>query len=490
MGLKGWLSGPSSKRGKTETGQEVVQLDKQRLAVLPMANVSPDPHDEYFADGLTEELITTPSQLRGLRVIARTSVIPYKGASKRVSEIGRELEVGSILEGSVRKVANKIRVTTQLIETATETHIWSSTYDRELDDIFAIQSDIAKRVAQALQVELHTGEERRIHRVLTKDLEAYELYLRGRQLMYDRTEKSLSEAQQQFERAFTRDPEFAAAYAGFADCLYLRVGSRVGSGEHPGKEMYPTSKGMVARALELDENLAEAHSTMGALLMAGYEWAKSEFEFKRAISLNPSYAQAHHWYAFLMATLGRFDEAFLEMELARKTDPFSPVIAAATGLLYWFAGRDEEALKHWLAVKEQMPGNHLVYLDLGLYFLDKGRNKEAFENLTSPVWATQSSEARYKSNLAYSYAVSGQREEALKLLADLENLQKRRYVGPFAFAMVYLGLGDNDRFFDYMTRYVKEEEGGIGGMPYSPYFKRVRSDPRFSLLLRKMNLEP
>ncbi len=487
MGLKGWLSGPGSKRGKIEAGQEVVHLDKQRLAVLPMANVSPDPHDEYFADGLTEELIATLSQLRGLRVIARTSVIPYKGVNKRVSEIGRELEVGSILEGSVRKVANKIRVTTQLIETATQTQIWSNTYDRELDDIFAIQTDIAKRVAKALQVELHMGEERRIQRGLTQDLDAYALYLQGRLLMYDRTEKSMSKAQNLFELAFTKDPKFAAAYAGFADCLLIYGGTH---GERPGKEYFGASKAMVARALELDDSLAEAHSTMGGILMSEYEYNGSELEFKRAISLNPSYAQAHHWYALLLIMLRRLDEAFIEMELARKTDPFSPGIQNATGVLCWFAGRDEEALSQWLAVRERMPSYIPVYYWLGSYFLEKGRNEEAFENLTNPVFSAGSNEVSYKSSLAYAYAVSGQREEAINLLADLENLQRRRYVGPFAFAIIYLGLGDNDRFFDYMTRQIEEGSSGLWGIRYLSHFRHVRSDPRFSSLLRKMNLEP
>ncbi len=373
--------------------------DKHRLAVLPLANISPNASDEYFADGLTEELITTLSQLRGLQVIARTSVMTYKGASKRVSEIGRELEVGSVLEGSVRKVANKIRVTTQLIETATQARIWSSTYDKELDDVFAIQSDIAKRVAEALQVELLAGEEKRIEREPTHDLDAYALYLRGRQLMYDRTERSLNEAQKQFELAFLKDPKFAAAYAGFADCMYLMAQN----GNQPGKKkMYDASKAMVAKALELDENLAEAHSTLGGILMAQHEYMRAELEFKIAVSLNPSYAQAHHWYALCLAMLGRFDEAFAEMDLARKTDPFSPVIATATGFLYWSAGRDEEALKQWIAVRERTPGFVVVHLWLGLYFLDKGRTDEAFENLTNPVLAAQMNEVVYKSNLAYA----------------------------------------------------------------------------------------
>ncbi len=485
MGLKGWLSGPRRKEEKAEAVQKPVLLDKQRLAVLPITSVSPDSHDEYFADGLTEELITTLSQLRGLRVIARTSVMPYKGTGKRVSEIGRELEVGSMLEGSVRKVANKVRVTTQLIDTATQTHIWSSTYDRELDDIFVIQSDIAKRVAKALQVELHPGEEVRIHRVLTKDLDAYELYLRARQVMYDRTEKSLGVAAKQFELALTKDPEFAAAYAGLADCLYL---SSQWQYEHrPGRERYTPLKAMVAKALELDDNLAEAHSTMGGILMSEYMHEGSEFEFKRAISLNPSYAQAHHWYALLLARLRRYDEAFVEMGLARKTDPFSPVIATATGMLYWYAGKDEDALKQWLSAKERWPSFFWVYYLLGLYLVINGRTGEAFENLTSPVLA-QSREDAYLSGLAYAYAVSGKREEALKLLTDLKNLSERRYVFPEAFAMIYLGLGDDDMVFECLNREV--EEGGALDLTNFPVFRRLRQDPRYSSLLRKMNLKP
>ncbi len=220
--------------------------------------------------------------------------------------------------------------------------------------------------------------------------------------------------------------------------------------------------------------------------MSEHMYDKSEFEFKRAISLNPSYAQAHHWYAFCLAVLKRYGEAFVEIGIARKMDPFSPVIATATGMIYWYSGRDEEALKQWVEVKERWPGFFWVYYLLGLCLLDKGRTKEAFDNLTSPVLA-KSREDYYKSALAYAHAVSGQREEALKLLTDLKNLSEQRYVSPDAFAIIYQGLGDDDLAFEYLNREV--EEGGALDLRDFPIFRRLHQNPRYSSLLRKMNLK-
>ncbi|HZW85760.1 MAG TPA: adenylate/guanylate cyclase domain-containing protein, partial [Nitrososphaerales archaeon] len=296
-------------------------LDTTRVAVLPFANFSSDPNDAYFADGITEEIITTVSGVSGLSVISRTSVMGYKGSSKKVREIGKELEVGSVLEGSFRKAGNKIRITTQLIDVAGDKHLWAQNYDRELDDVFAVQSDIAHQVAEALKVRILPHEEQKIDKMLTRNPEAHTLYLKGRYFWNQRTKESMLKAIREYKGAIELDPEFSQAYAGIADC-YAVMGNH---GHIPFAEAFPKVKEFALKAVEFDPTSGEAHTSLASALSSLRD-PSAEDEFKKAIQLNPSYATAHHWYGIRLFRTGRLDQALQEAKKAQELDPLSPQI--------------------------------------------------------------------------------------------------------------------------------------------------------------------
>ena len=318
-----------------QTGKEEITLPRDRVAILPFANMSPDPNDEYFADGMTEEIISTVSGISGLSVISRTSVMGYKGTTKKVKEIGKELEVGSVLEGSLRKAGNSIRVTTQLIDVAGDRHLWAQNYDRELDNVFAVQSDIAQRVADALKVKILTPEKKRIEKKPTENTTAYTLYLKGRYLWNKRGLDDLKNACACFEQAVREDPDFGLGYVGVADCrILIRDNWNVDRDEN-----LDLAKAMVGKALEIDSEMAEAYTTKGMVLDDEYRLREAEEAYKRAIELKPSYATAHQWYSMLLRQEIRLDEALEQIEKALELDPLSPIIHF-NHASYFFAKRD------------------------------------------------------------------------------------------------------------------------------------------------------
>ncbi|MBC7220302.1 tetratricopeptide repeat protein [Candidatus Bipolaricaulota bacterium] len=316
-------------------------VDRTRIAVLPLTNISPDPADAFFADGMTEELIFTLSRIRGLRVIAQTSVMKYKGTQKSVAEIGQELRVATVLEGSVRKVDHRVRINLQLVDTQSEEHLWSEAYDRQLEDVLAIQSEIARKVAEVLEVKLLAGEERRLQQRAARDVDIYMLYLKGRHFWNQRSESGLKRAIEIFRDVIAADPHYALAYAGLADS-YSVLASQ---GHLPLHEAIPKAKEAAQKALELDENLAEAHTSL-ALIEWLFEHAldRATARFKRAIEQNPNYATARHWYANLLSDMGRTSEALAEMKRALALDPLSPIINMAMSGILWASGQFSEAL--------------------------------------------------------------------------------------------------------------------------------------------------
>jgi len=315
--------------------KEAATTGRDRIAILPFANMSPDPNDEYFADGMTEEIISTVSGISGLSVISRTSIMGYKGTSKKVKEIGKELEVGAVLEGSFRKAGNSIRVTTQLIDVAGDRHLWAQNYDRELDNVFAVQSDIAQRVADALKVKILTPEKKRIEKKPTENTTAYTLYLKGRYLWNKRGLDDLKNACACFEQAVREDPDFGLGYVGVADCrILIRDNWNVDRDEN-----LDLAKAMVGKALEIDSEMAEAYTTKGMVLDDEYRLREAEEAYKRAIELKPSYATAHQWYSMLLRQEIRLDEALEQIEKALELDPLSPIIHF-NHASYFFAKRD------------------------------------------------------------------------------------------------------------------------------------------------------
>jgi adenylate cyclase len=337
---------------ETQLGDEQ-SLEKRRIAVMPFTNISQDPIDEYFADGMTEELISTLSRIRDLRVISRTSVMHYKGTSKNVGEIARELRVGSILEGSVRKASNDLRITAQLIDAGNDEHLWSQDYDRRLENVFAIQKEIAQSVAEALKVRLLSSEKKSIEKKATENTEAYTLYLKGRYYWNERLRDSNDKAVKCFEEAVKLDPNYALAYSGLADC-YLIYNDR---GWLSPKESIPKGNKYALRAVELDPSLGEAHASLGLALMHDWRWEEAEREFKKAIELNPSYASAHQWYGIHLWFAGRYEEGMERTERAHELDPLSLVIEAnlCHGLLT--LGKRDQATEPVKRVAKLNPGS-------------------------------------------------------------------------------------------------------------------------------------
>ena len=462
------------------------QPDKRRIAVLPFANISPDSKDEYFADGMTEELISTISNMSELSVISRTSVMGYKGTSKKIREIGQELDVGSVLEGSVRKAGNRMRVTVQLINVGSDKHLWAQSYDRDLDDVFAVQSDIAKRVAEALRITILPEEEKRIEKRPTKDIEAYAFYLRGRSQWNKRSDEGLRSAIEFFQKAIAIDPGYALAYSGVADSYAVLAIN----GHIPKTEGLPKAKEYAIKALEIDDTLAEAHVSLAMALEAhDWDWAGSEREFKKAIEINPSYATAHHWYALLLQLLGRFDEALREIHRAQELDPLSMVINSAIIWVYNTAGEYDKAIEHGRRWLEMEPSSGFAHLHLASTYSRKKMHVEAIREAQAAAADSGVSHWTYMEDLEYYYAQSGDLQKAQKIFTEIMERSKTQYVSPTYFALHYLALGDETRMFEYLQKAYEEGNMLIGLCRFDPDFAKYRHDPRYLDLLRKMKLE-
>jgi adenylate cyclase len=455
-----------------------------RLAVLPFTNISPDSNDAYFADGLTEELITVLSHLKELRVIARTSVMPYKSTSKGVSQIGAELGVDAILEGSVRKSGDDLRITVQLVNVDTEEHAWAATYDRKLEKVFAVQAEIAKQVAGALEIRLRAAEEARIDRRMVVRPDSYLAYLKGRTLLFGDTSKaSLEAAKGQFELAISLDPRNAAAHSGLADA------TRMMGWWHPD---IPRSKSdevarkLVARAIELDPNLAEAHASLGLALWDESRYPAAEKELKLALSLNPSYSLAHNMYGNLLQDENRPDEALFELGLAEEADPrWTLNLVHLASLLIW-VGRLDEAFAKIQRIHELSPDGSSYHLALGEYWLSRGDMEQATREMR--VVVAEQPDPRIKGLMwAGLYALTGEKEKAREALRHDETLPE---IPPTAqaIAAIYSELGDLDGCFRWLDKAVESHSIAFQRWRLSPRLEHVRKDPRFRAILQKMNL--
>ncbi len=482
-----WLlsSETSAAKAKGKASSSQLISIKQRVAVLPIESISENPKDEFFADGLTEELITALSSIKDLRVIARSSAIRYKDpASRDIGEIGGELNVGSILGGTIRKSGNKIRVSVHVIDVETKEQIWTKVYDYELSDVFFVQSDIAKQVSKALKVKLRSSEKARIEKKETESVDAYTLYLNGRFLLYKRTKQAMIEAGKYFEDAISKDTKFARAYAGLADS-YLLLGSY---GYMEAKEAYSKAKEYISKALELDQNNAEAHNSLGFLLEAYYyDFAAAESEFQHAVALNPSSSQAHHWHGINLAISTNLESAIEELERAKEIDPLSPQVGTVLGGFYTYVGRDDDALKTWSEVLKFNPDNVPVYLNMALFYA-KNRDKEhAISNMKKTLklaWEP----IEFKCVFGYIYAVLGEREEALKILETVLERAKKEYVSPFYLAILYSGLEDRDRCLEYIGKSITDKSCEMESLINDSMFEKIRPDPRLTEMLSKVGI--
>ncbi len=452
------------------------------LAVLPFTNISPDPKDEYIADGLTEELITVLSQLRDLRVISRTSVMLYKATPKSASQIGAELGVSSLLEGSVRKAGNRLRITAQLIEVRTDRHLWAKTFDRELDDVFAVQTEIAKQVADALRLELRPAEEARLDSRATVRPESYLAYLRGLTLMRETSQASLEAAQREFEIAISLDPTNAGAYGRLASCTrYLGIWYT----DLSRTEWVEKVRASAARALELDPNLSDAHVGMTAVLFREQDYAGMEREFKAALSLSPSHALAHNGYGNILDYVGRPEEALAEFRLAEAADPLWLQNLRDIAWLLTTLGRLDEAWVSLEKIKALAPDSDYHFL-LGDYYFARSETAKGLEE-----WRRVEAldpDVRWRQVLrAWSLARSGESDKSREILRHEETLPLVGFL-PTNVAQIYAELGDLDECFRWLDKSLVAHDLPLMNIRLPSRYENVRRDPRYQDLLERMNL--
>ncbi len=447
---------------------------------MPLQNISPDPKDEYFADGLTEEMISTMTKIGGMKVIARTSIMGYKGVEKKIDQIARELQVGTVIEGSVRKAGDNLRITVQLIDSESGDHLWSESFDREMKDIFTVQTEISKTVAEALKVKILPVEKERLDKRLTGNLDAYTLYLKGKFFWNERSRDSLLKAVNYFEDAIKRDPAFARAYSGLADCYVVLVNHRY----LPQKEGYSKARNALTKALSLDGALAEAHVSLGNILSNEWNWSAAEHEFSEAIEANPNFAKAHHWYSIHLLSLGRIEEAIDQAKIAEDLDPLSPMIHAYAGGLLLYARRYDDAMKELDRSLEIDPNFVPAHANRSDACLAKERFEEALAELQ---WVMRRVPAtiHWRVELGFVHALSGRRKEAEQILIECEKAANREDFDPQRVAIIYSKVGNMDRAFEWLENAFKLHSITPFQVKQGPFYDNITSDPRFDELVRK-----
>jgi TolB-like protein/DNA-binding winged helix-turn-helix (wHTH) protein/Tfp pilus assembly protein PilF len=456
------------------------------LAVLPLENLSGDASQNYFADGMTDELITDLAQISALRVISRTSVMVYKGARKPLPQIARELNVDAVVEGTVLRSGDQVRITAQLIEASTDKHLWSQSYEGELRETLALQSRVASAIAEQIRINLTPREQAALKNVKVVNPEAYESYLKGRYFWNKRTADGLKAALAYFKQAIEEDPKYAKAYSGLAD-TYALLGDWQYAVMTP-KEAFPEAKAAAIHALELDNTLGEAHNSL-AFVLDGFDWDLDAGgkEFQRAIELNPGYATAHHWYAWHLSLLGRFDEAITEMRKAENLDPLSLIINADLAELLGLAHSYDDSIRQSLKTIEMDPNFALAHNQLAQAYLQKHMYADAVSELQKAVELSVDSPTCI-ANLARAYVASGKRSEAVKLLDVLKKRSSAGYSNSSEIAMIYASLGDTDQAMNWLEKGFEERFNP--GVLLRPGFDPLRSDPRFQNLLRRIGLPP
>ena len=454
------------------------------LAVLPLESLSSDASQDYFADGMTDELISDLGQISALRVISRTSVMAYKHARKPLPQIARELNVDAVVEGTVLRAGDQVRITAQLIEASSDKHIWSQSYEGELRDTLALQNQVARAIADAIRIHLNPQEQAALKNVKVVNPQAYESYLKGRYFWNKRTGDSLKVAQAYFQQAIDEDPKYAQAYSGLAD-TYALLGDWQYAVMTP-KEALPKAKGAAIKALDLDSALGEAHNSL-AFCLDGFDWDfdGAGKEFRRAIELNPGYATAHHWYAWHLSLLGRYDEAIAEMKKAESLDPLSLIINADLAELLVLAHSYDESIRQSRKTIEMDPNFALAHNQLGQAYLQKQMYDQAVTELQTAMQLSQGSPTII-ANLARAYAASGRRSEAAKLLSDLKKRSNPSYSLASEIAVIYAALGDRDQAMNWVEK--GYEERFNPGVLLRPGFDPLRSDPRFEDVERRIGL--
>jgi TolB-like protein/DNA-binding winged helix-turn-helix (wHTH) protein/Tfp pilus assembly protein PilF len=453
------------------------------LAVLPFVNMTADPQQDYFADGITEAVIADLAKIRALRVISRTSAMQYKGMKKSLPEIARELHVDAIVEGSVLRSGERVRITAQLIHAATDRHLWGESYERDLRDILALQGEVSRAIARQIQIALTPQEQVRLTSARSINPAAYEDYLRGRYYWNKRTAEGFKRGIDYFQQAIDHEPSYALAYVGLADCYNMLNNYDVLAP----KESAPKAKAAAMRAMEIDDTLAEAHASLAFTLMHyDWDWPGAEREFQRAIELNPNYAAAHHWYGLYLTAMERFDEAMVEMKHAQELDPLSLIINTNVGWVFYFRRQYDQAIEQFRKTLEMDPNFTSAHVKLGWAYEQKGMYEETiaeFQMVLTRIGDDVLTE------LGHAYAVAGQRDEATKIIAELRERAKQQYVSPYLVATIYAGLGDKVQAFDWLQKSYENRCGWLAWLKVDPKLDNLRSDPRFADLLQRVGLQ-
>jgi TolB-like protein/Tfp pilus assembly protein PilF len=458
-------------------------LPAKSIAVLPFDNLSRDPDNAYFAEGVQDEILTRLAKIADLKVISRTSTQHFKSSPDNLPQIAKQLGVMNILEGSVQKANDQVRVNVQLINAMTDAHLWADTFDRKLTDIFAVESEISKTIAESLQAKLSGAEKSSMAKAPTTNPEAYELYLKGRFFWNKRSGVDLRKAIDYFKQAIAKDPSYALAYAGLADSYMLLPNYDFGG--TPVRESIAPAREAITKALELDDSLAEAHASLGLLDTVELRLERAVKDFHRAIELNPNYATAHHWLMLGELSLGRFDQAIAEAKRALELDPLSIIINADVSWLYACAHQFDEAEKRVRKTLEIDPRFFLAHYYLGGTLQLRGHLKAAIPEFQKAV--ELNNDAYSIAMLGQAYARNGQKDEAQKILARLTEEAKSRYVSPYAWALLYTGFGDKKRAIDELERaYQTGDTNYLFVIKTDPLLDELRSDPRFNALVQKV----
>ena len=459
------------------------ELPAKSIAVLPFENLSEDKANAFFAEGIQDEILTRLAKVADLKVISRTSTQHFKSAPENLPEIAKRLGVMHILEGSVQKASDQVRVNVQLINALTDAHLWADTYDRKLTDIFAVETEIAKAIADTLQAKLTGSEQHVIAARPTESTEAHQLYLKGRYFWNKRIGNDLKKSIDYFKQAIAVDPNYALAYAGVADAYVWLPGYTAGTP----RDCYPKAKAAATKALQLDDTLAEAHTTLAlAIWLYDFDSAQAIREFQRAIELNPNYAIAHQQYGNnTLAALGRFDDAIVEGKRAVELDPLSLVINTDLGSDYYYARRYDEAIAQLRKTLEMDPGFYIAHLVLGQVLDAKGARDAAIVECQKARGLND--DPSVLGVLARAYGLSGNKMEAEKILDQLKKLSQERYVSAYSFALVYLGLGDKEEALRWLEQSYQDRAGSdIGFIRVDPLLDPLRGDPRFEALAEKI----
>jgi TolB-like protein/DNA-binding winged helix-turn-helix (wHTH) protein/Tfp pilus assembly protein PilF len=453
------------------------------LAVLPLKNLSGDPAQEYLADGMTEELIGRLTGIHDLRVISRTSSMQFKDSKLSVPEIAKALNVDAVVEGSVMREGDRIRVHAQLIRGATDEHFWSAIYDRDLRDVLTLQSDVAQAISEKVQVTVNGKEHERLVAARQVSPDAYQAYLKGRYYWNKRTGDGMQKAEQHFQQAIDSDPTYAAAYSGLADC---NSGLAWHGFESPAESL-PKAYAAARKAIEIDPESAEAHASLGLVLSHRWDWVDAEAEFRRALELDPRYANAHHWYGDYLSIKGRHEEALAEASRALERDPLNLMISTWVGLRYYLAHNYSGAIeqnRNTVQLDSNFAAAHLL---LGEDYNQAGFQSEALTELTKAASLSGGSPL-YTAQVAVAFAAAGRKRDALRIAHELETTATKRYVSPYGFSQIYATLDDKENTFKWLLTAYDDRAVWMAYLAVDPIFDRYRSDQRFKDLLRRIDL--